>query len=569
MNRGMRMTLLILAWGALIAAAIVFVIGPSWRGTASAVARPVPVGDAEIVWMNAATNVVAWERFVAAIRRLENDSKLKIVDESNAFPEQTTATPELAVAVSGQPGRLWFRWYKLTGDIGTSQWVDALLQRDPPPLAIVGGGSSDRARDLATDLQRARASTPRPPLLLFTTATADHVDVDGQLIDLMQIYQDRTFRFCFTNQQMADAMTDFVWSHDDFRPDTEPVYMVRWLDDPYSNDLFDRFREVISRRHGDDLRRLQTARSAASDWAWAAGWIGTGGLPPGLPLNLPRCLDEPPSALFSAVPIPYSEGDYSQPSFWDASAAEKLMDEYLQRPSQRRPLLVMPANPPSGRRFLRALIRIAPTEAGRFVVVSGDAIDFSTIYRDRRLAWHIQDLPITLLIFCHRNPAYPGAFQTDTNRQRGKVPDPTGKTSTSTQDLLLYQDIVESLLLAAYPDNGLVRDPDVLAAALREERWPDGRARFDDDGNQVGGSGEYVVSLEPVRHGDRVLPQALLRVWSRSPNDVGDRGWVLERRMNVRYFNPEWHQVPSVPAERGKAENIMDTLKGDPEESKP
>lgn len=565
MNRGMRMTLLILAWGVLIAAAVVFVIGPGWRSTGSTVARPVPAGDVEIVWMNAATNVVGWERFVAAIRRLETDDKLKIVDENNAFPEQTTAVPELAVAVPGKPGRLWFRWYKLTGDIGTSQWVEALLQREPPPLAIIGGGSSDRARDLASDLERMRASTPRSPLLLFTTATADRVDVDGQPVDLMQIYKERTFRFCFTNQQMADAVTDFIWSHDDFRPDAEPVYLARWLDDPYSNDLFDRFREVISTKYGEDLRRLQTARSAAADWAWAAGWIGTGGSPPGLPLNLPRCLDEPPSAPFWSVPIPYSEGDYSQPSYWDAGAAEKLMDEYMQHPGQRRPLLVMPANPPSGRRFLRALTRVAPTEAGRFVVATGDAIDFSTIYRDRRLAWHIQDLPVTLLIFCHRNPAHAGAFQTDVNRERGKAPDPTGKTSTSTQDLLLYQDIVESLVLAAYPGAGLVSDPDILSAALREERWPDGRARFDREGNQVGGSGEYVVSLEPVRHGDRVMPQALLRIWSRSPDDRGGRGWVLERRLNVRYFNPELHSVPSTPAERGKTEGADTPLKGDPE----
>src|SRR4051812_7323911 len=111
--------------------------------------------------MNAATNVVGWERFVAAIRRLEKNEKLglTIVDDSNAFPEQTTAMPELAVALAGHRGRIWFRWYKLTGDIGTSHWVDALLRRDPPPLAIIGGGSSDRARDLASDLQNARGLT--------------------------------------------------------------------------------------------------------------------------------------------------------------------------------------------------------------------------------------------------------------------------------------------------------------------------------------------------------------------------------------------------------------------------
>src|SRR5262249_52754068 len=160
------------------------------------------------------------------------------------------------------------------------------------------------------------------------------------------------------------------------------------------------------------LRRLQTAKSVAGDWAWAAGWIGTGGIPPGLAMEGLR-RDDTPEAPFWSVGIPFSEGDYSQPGFYDAGAAEKLMDEYLQHPGQRRPLLVMPANPPSGRRFLRALTRVAPNEAGRFVVATGDAIDFSIIYRDRRLAWQIQDLPVTLVIFCHRNPADPGAFVPD------------------------------------------------------------------------------------------------------------------------------------------------------------
>jgi hypothetical protein len=543
MTRRVRATIVTLAWGALIAGALVLVVGPEWFGRAggSPVARPVPTGDAEVAWMNAATNVVGWERFVAAIRRLEgkSDLGLKIVDDSNAFPEQTTAVPELAITLGGQRRRLWFRWYKMTGDIGTSHWVDALMQRNPPPLAIIGGGSSDRARDLAHDLEQWRPRGRPLPLLLMTTATADRVQLDGQMVDLVQIYPGRTFRFCFTNQQMAEAVTDFIWSHDDLRPDAEPIYLARWLDDPYSNDLFDRFREVISTsRYGADLRRLQTARTAAADWAWAAGWIGTGGIPPGLAFEGLRRDDAPDTAPFWSVSIPYSEGDYSQPSSWDSAAAEKLMDEYLQHPGQRRPLLVMPANPPSGRRFLRALTRVAPTEAGRFVVATGDAIDFSTIYRDRRLAWHIQDLPVTLVIFCHRNPADPGAFLPDQSGERHKVPDPAGKTSTSTQDLLLYEDIVESLASAAYPNGELITNPDELADALRHGRWPDGRARFDDEGNQVGGSGEYVVSLEPVRHGDRVLPHALLRIWTRSTDPSGGRAWLLERRLNVRYFNP-------------------------------
>jgi hypothetical protein len=37
---------------------------------------------------------------------------------------------------------LVFRWYKFTGDWNTQEWVEALLERRPPPLAIIGGSSS-------------------------------------------------------------------------------------------------------------------------------------------------------------------------------------------------------------------------------------------------------------------------------------------------------------------------------------------------------------------------------------------------------------------------------------------
>src|SRR5436190_1329205 len=74
-------------------------------------------------------------------------------------------------------GRLVFRWYKLTSDWKARDWVEALLKRRPPPLAIIGGSSSDAARELAWQLRRQGAGLPETerPLLLLTTATADRV----------------------------------------------------------------------------------------------------------------------------------------------------------------------------------------------------------------------------------------------------------------------------------------------------------------------------------------------------------------------------------------------------------
>src|SRR5262249_62355637 len=130
------------------------------------------------------------------------------------------------------------------------------LKRQPPPLAIIGGSSSDSARELAKNLQRYAKELQLPaehrPLLLLTAATADRVapfneSKAGQPaaepagLPLMRLYPGRTFRFCFTNKQMAMAVSDFIWSRDDLRPDKDPVYMAQLNDDSYSHDLIDGF----------------------------------------------------------------------------------------------------------------------------------------------------------------------------------------------------------------------------------------------------------------------------------------------------------------------------------------
>src|SRR5206468_2027752 len=153
-----------------------------------------------------------------------------------AFPTQTTAIPEVSVSLRGGSNRLQFRWYKLTSNLKSRDWVDALLKRRPKPLAIIGGNSSDLAIELAHALSNGVGDSAAGPLLLLTTATADdEVDqANGAAVPLTRIYPERTFRFCFTNRQMAGAMIDFIWSRDELRPDSDPVYLAFWADDPYS-----------------------------------------------------------------------------------------------------------------------------------------------------------------------------------------------------------------------------------------------------------------------------------------------------------------------------------------------
>ena len=102
------------------------VLWPIWQGSGGnrAVPQPVPEGDQEIVWLNAATNSVALGTVRGGRPPAATDQpelQLQVVADDNAFPSHTTAVPELAVTVGGSKGRLWFRWYKLTGETRTAR----------------------------------------------------------------------------------------------------------------------------------------------------------------------------------------------------------------------------------------------------------------------------------------------------------------------------------------------------------------------------------------------------------------------------------------------------------------
>src|SRR5262245_1115957 len=194
-------------------------------------APAVPDGDQEVAWIHAATSGPSWERFVAGVHRARVDWPELTVDDSRAFLDQTTAIPEVVLGVTGSPGRLRIRWYKLTSETPSARWVRRLARRNPPPLAFIGGGSSDRAVDLALALCEQKAWPGPAPLLLITTATANTVVLDPDRASPgeagpkrpMDIYPGRSFRFCFTNAQMAQAVVAFVWSQPDLRPYGNPL----------------------------------------------------------------------------------------------------------------------------------------------------------------------------------------------------------------------------------------------------------------------------------------------------------------------------------------------------------
>ena len=481
---------------------------------------PLPVGDGdrEIAWLYSATGIVNWQRFVEALEKLGECNNLQ-VETAGAYPELTTAVPEAALTLPGNRGRLLFRWYKVTSELKHDYWLKALASRRPPPLAVIGGNTTDAAADQARQLRDAAAGLEESlrPLLLLTTATADRVrptqgaKVTAKQVPLMDLYRGRTFRFCFSNPQMAEAVTHFLWSRPkEQRPSNFPAYMVVWEDDPYSSDLIEGFLGALEPYH---------KRAGGAEVPWITNYIY------------------------------WSVGGFDRPNRYEAEAARHLLDEHLldelgRQPKQQRPLLVLSGQSQPARRFVRALARLEPMRVRDFVMVTGDAIPFNTVCRDRNVAWPIQDLPCTLVFFCHCNPVASlgtGGQGTGASRKEGEssssppvaAPRAMSPSEVSgTEDLLLYRDIVTALVEANSAGDAACANADELRERLRKLRLVEGSPAltgegpllFDGEGNRRSGTGEHVVWLQPRFRGDRALPEATLSVYAWRP---GADPWVL------------------------------------------
>jgi hypothetical protein len=555
-----------LSAAAVVGAVVVVFQGPPAQGRPAPL--PVAPGELEIVWLYTATNATSWERFVSAVKRtadrLRSEHPGLQADVNAAFPQQTTAVPEVSLAWPSDGPRFVFRWYKVTSDWKTRDWIEALLRRSPPPLAIIGGSSSESARELATYLNQFAAGIPKDdrPLLLLTTATADRVTPYSEAssnadnaapspsagLPLTELYPGRTFRFCFTNRQMATAVTDFIWWQDDLRPDMDPVYMAKWDDDSYSRDLIEAFGEGL---------HLVVAKSLANWWGWCSGnfaggqwhWLYMNGIGSGIfPADRHPLIPYQPWNDFAlAVPptpqvIDSSVGAYGTPNRYESKVARDLLDLLQEQEKfQKRPLLILTGQSQPSRRFLRALIRAVPDLVGRFVVATGDAISFNTVYRDREVSWNIQDLPFPLVFFCHRNPIDPDAGFRAAGEPGAAADDVNGTAATGTEDVLLFGDMIEALLQAGAPTQGPPVATAELAQRLTSARLQDDRIvvgaegvrLFGDDGQRQSGTGEHVVCLRPVFNEtrDRLLPEATIEVWAWRRRDWarGERGQRWQR----------------------------------------
>jgi hypothetical protein len=500
-----------------------------WERAPGPHVKDLAADEQEIAWIDPATNTDVWAQLTAGLARLEADwpslegtrGQLKVDlghEPGGAFPQRTADVAEVALYFAEAPRqKLWLRWYKISGDNPTDMWIDKLRARARPPVAIVGGGSSDRAFRLA-NLLKAAANVGwhgKPPLMLITMATAEAerpVRGDGQ--QLMSIYAYRSFRFCFTNGAMVRAVLGFL--HENPQVWVEPaalpsalatagaitcgdawsalgflqaarhlgpkLYAVSWQDDSYARDIEHLFRT--------DCRT----------WHPFASQVDLGILP-------------------------YSVGDTFQPN----SAETTSVDLFLsQNPPPPRSVLVLPAAAQRMRRYLGFLCLQDQRLARNLVVVNGDAISFHNVYRDRDFAWNVLDLPVPVVFFSHRNPVDTNAalnwsFSWIRDEQKHR-------STTGTHDLLLYRDIIESMLYAAFEDGRLLGDADRVGERLRHTRWraapadaspsdrlynrtendlvnprASGPELFDANGNRRPGTGEHIVWLRPNFHDNRLL----------------------------------------------------------------
>lgn len=488
----------------------------------------VPASDREIVWLNTTSAGEAWSLFVIGIKRMEmpangHPSGLA-VDDSNAFPVQSTDVPEIVISHAAAAGKLRIRWYKVSSEATIEDWVAALAGRVPAPLAFIGGSSSDVAQKLAEALDAREAWRGDRPLFCITNATLDNVLADpngykqySDQVKLIDVYPRRSFRFCYSNSQMVRALTDYVMHDPSLRPGAAnfpearlpgfaaaggwnlltgasslfgrpTVFPLEWQDDTYSHDLWDQFRAHLS----DAFKDAGGSRIVKED----------------------------------EFSIPFSVGGFTRANAGESAAVQEILDK-LPPPGERSLLVIPTGSSAPARRVLLALAERVPQAGRRLVAVTGDGFSVNTFYRDAEWSWPARSIPIPIVLFAHENP-----FGWDAKDDLRPPPGYRLEPRTTTEEVRLSTMIGRMLCDAAFHNGAVASRADEVAERLRMR--PD--KFFDDRGNRRGLSGEHVVVVRPaMRYGDVTpgtpRPESVVEVFRRE-EDVST--WKKVGEVQVR-----------------------------------
>jgi len=491
----------------------------------------VPAADREIAWLNTTSASEAWSLFVIGIKRMEmpvgGQPSGITVDDSNAFPAQSTAVPEIVIARENVPGKLRIRWYKFSSAAPIEDWIAALAEREPAPLAVIGGSTSDWAQKLAGALNARESWHGDRPLFLITTATLDTVlgdpDTSGgfpRFSDkrgLMEVYPQRTFRFCFSNSQMVKALADYVLHDPTLRPGPinrpelqliggaaagpgglvpglaplafrPTVFPLEWQDDAYSGDLFNQFRERLYELFAENCGA--------------------------------RIVRDP------AFSIPFSIGGFTRPNAGEAAAVREILND-LPPPGERSLLVIPTGSSGPARRVLLSLAERVPQAGRRLVAVTGDGFSVNTFYRDAEWSWPARSIPIPIVLFAHDNP-----FGWDAADDTRPPPGYRLEPKTTTEEVRLDTNLGRMLCDAVFQGGRIASRADEVGERLRMR--PD--KFFDDRGNRRGLSGEHVIVVRPaMRYGDAMpgapRPESVVEVYRRE--DDG-RTWTKVGVVRVR-----------------------------------
>ncbi len=424
-----------------------------WMTEAKPKATPLAVAanEIEFAWIHTTTNATTWERFISGLMRLRRTMPDLKIDDSKAFLDSTTAIPEILITRDGHPTTIRIRWYKLQNEVTTQDWITALSQRTPAPVAIIGGGSTDRAIDLTRAMAKTTTWEGDAPALLLTTATADGSPADGQeSVGLTEQYKSHTFRFCFTNSRMAEAVLDFLKTHPVLASQQKPIsfFSVYWQDDRYSIDLCEQFREAV-------IQCWPKERDRKFEGLWK---------------------------------IPFSVGGFESPNDFERQTANDIARQMKLLPIDRPMVLILPAVVLPAKRLLQSILDAEPSLSERFVVVTGDGIPVNAVLRDGEFAWPVHTMPVPLLLFTHENPFAWDALATQPSGYELTKPN-------TTEEQMHFCEMGRRLFsLVFHAERKSNMTAKELLTELRNQK-----EFFQTNGERESGTGEHVVLLSQPR----------------------------------------------------------------------
>jgi hypothetical protein len=200
-------------------------------------------------------DTASWQEFRRALVETAGRGLATVV-------ERTAGTIRLRCMRSGREIR--FQWYDEPGLLAARASLQALLESDDPPLAVIGSTNTALTTALADELADAgkrqashNARSSPLPMLLIPAASGVHVPAPGgdegaaaatghARRRLLEIYP-RSLRFCLNNQRMTDLVLDVAAALDGGGPSRSLIIVDP--NDPFSVDLADCFETSIKRLH--------------------------------------------------------------------------------------------------------------------------------------------------------------------------------------------------------------------------------------------------------------------------------------------------------------------------------